>query len=189
MNPKMIEVFDLTKYYHEVAALEGLTLEVATGEVFGLLGPNGAGKTTTIKILTTLTRPTRGWARIKGLDVVRQPLAVKRLIGVCPQEINLDKDLTAYENLWIYGRLYQIERLPSRIWEMLEFGDLASRARDLVKNFSGGMQRRLLIIRALMSNPEVLFLDEPTVGLGPPGPAGNCGASSSSSGSRESPWS
>lgn len=163
----IIETFDLTKYYRQVAALEGLTLEVAAGEIFGLLGPNGAGKTTTIKILTTLTRPTRGWARINGLDVVAQPLMVKKLIAVCPQDINLDKELTAYENLWLYGRLYQIPDLKARIRELLDFGQLTDRARDLVKDFSGGMQRRLLILRALLSKPRVLFLDEPTVGLDP----------------------
>jgi len=137
------------------------------GEIFGLLGPNGAGKTTCIKILTTLARPTRGTAWIHDFDVVRQPLAVKKLIGVCPQEINLDRELTAYENLWIYGRLHRMDDLAARIAELLTFGNLEDRAHSLVREFSGGMQRRLLILRALVSRPRVLFLDEPTVGLDP----------------------
>lgn len=163
----MIITQDLSKHYREVVALDGLYLEIHPGEIFGLLGPNGAGKTTTIKILTTLARPTRGRAFLQDYDVVRQPLPVKRLIGVCPQEINLDKELTAYENLWIYGRLYRVPDLHKRIVELLDFGDLSDRASHLVKNFSGGMQRRLLILRALISRPRVLFLDEPTVGLDP----------------------
>ncbi len=163
----MIETHDLSKIYKEIFALDGLTLQVEQGEVFGLLGPNGAGKTTTIKILTTLARPTRGWARIAGHDVVRHPLKVKQLIGVSPQEINLDRELTAYENLLIYGMLHRVPDLKARIWELLEQGGLTARARHFVKEFSGGMQRRLLILRALMSRPQVLFLDEPTVGLDP----------------------
>ncbi|MDD3579534.1 MAG: ATP-binding cassette domain-containing protein [Desulfobacca sp.] len=163
----MIVTQELSKYYKHLVALEGLTLKVQPGEIFGLLGPNGAGKTTTIKILTTLARPSRGWARIQGYDVVRQPLEVKRLIGVCPQEVNLDKEMTAYENLSIYGKLYRVPDLKPRIREMLALGELSARARDLVKDFSGGMQRRLLILRALMSRPRLLFLDEPTVGLDP----------------------
>jgi ABC-2 type transport system ATP-binding protein len=142
-------------------------LQIPPGEIFGLLGPNGAGKTTTIKILTTLARPSRGTARIHDFDVVRQPLAVKKLIGVCPQEINLDRELTAFENLWIYGRLHRMPDLPARIAELLKFGNLQERADSLVRDFSGGMQRRLLILRALVSRPRVLFLDEPTVGLDP----------------------
>ena len=163
----MIETHDLSKTYKHIVALDGLTLAVEAGKVFGLLGPNGAGKTTTIKILTTLAKPTRGWARISGHDVVAEPLKVKRLFGVSPQEVNLDKELTAYENLLIYGMLHRVPNLKTRIGELLEQGGLASRARHFVKEFSGGMQRRLLILRALMSRPQVLFLDEPTVGLDP----------------------
>jgi ABC-2 type transport system ATP-binding protein len=163
----MIEIRELSKYYKKIVALEGLTLTVGQGEIFGLLGPNGAGKTTTIKILTTLARPSRGTARIQGFDVVRQPFQVKQRIAVCPQEINLDKELTAFENLLIYGMLYQVPQLKARIWELLEQGELQDRAQSFVKEFSGGMQRRLLILRALMSRPQVLFLDEPTVGLDP----------------------
>ncbi|OPX18838.1 MAG: ABC transporter [Desulfobacca sp. 4484_104] len=163
----MIVTEALGKNYQGIIALEGLDLHIRPGEIFGLLGPNGAGKTTTIKILTTLARPTRGRAWINDFDVVRQPLQVKRLIGVCPQEINLDKELSAYENLRIYGQLYRVPDLRTRIRELLELGDQSQRAASLVREFSGGMQRRLLILRALMSRPRVLFLDEPTVGLDP----------------------
>ncbi len=164
---EMIFTDNLGKDYQDLVALDGLSLQIPPGEIFGLLGPNGAGKTTTIKILTTLARPSRGTARIQGFDVVRQPLAVKQLIGVCPQEINLDRELTAFENLWIYGRLHRMADLSARIGELLVFGNLEERAHSLVRDFSGGMQRRLLILRALVSRPRVLFLDEPTVGLDP----------------------
>ena len=164
---EMIFTDNLGKNYQDLVALDGLSLQIPPGEIFGLLGPNGAGKTTTIKILTTLARPSRGTARIQDFDVVRQPLAVKKLIGVCPQEINLDRELTAFENLWIYGRLHRMPDLPARIAELLKFGNLEERADSLVRDFSGGMQRRLLILRALVSRPRVLFLDEPTVGLDP----------------------
>lgn len=163
----MILTEGLTKVYQQVTALEGLDLQVSAGELFGLLGPNGAGKTTCIKILTTLAKPTRGRAWIQGLDVVEQPLAVKELIAVCPQEINLDKELTAYENLLIYGKLYRTPELKPRIRNLLELGELTDRAHHLVRTFSGGQQRRLLILRALLSRPRMLFLDEPTVGLDP----------------------
>jgi ABC-2 type transport system ATP-binding protein len=163
----MIAVEHLSKHYGEIVALDEVNLRVNAGEIFGLLGPNGAGKTTLIKILTGLTRPTRGVATIAGFDVVRQPMEVKRLIGVSPQEINLDKELTAYENLLIYGKLHQVKDLKSRIVALLEEGELGSRAHHRVREFSGGMQRRLLMLRAIMSRPQVLFLDEPTVGLDP----------------------
>jgi len=163
----MIVTSDLSKYYGRVTALEGLSLEIGAGETFGLLGPNGAGKTTTIKILTTLSYPSRGWAKIGGYDVVRDRSELKWLIGVCPQEINLDRELTAYENLWFYGRLYKVPELSRRIQEVLLWAQLEERARHQVKDFSGGMQRRLLVARALLSRPRVLFLDEPTVGLDP----------------------
>jgi ABC-2 type transport system ATP-binding protein len=164
---EMIITDNLGKQYHDLVALEGLSLRIPPGEIFGLLGPNGAGKTTTIKILTTLARPSWGTARIHDFDVVRQPMEVKKLIGVCPQEINLDRELTAFENLWIYGRLHRMADLQARIAALLEFGNLQERAHSLVRDFSGGMQRRLLILRALVSRPRVLFLDEPTVGLDP----------------------
>ncbi len=163
----MIVIDHLSKQYQDIAALADLSLEIEGGEIFGLLGPNGAGKTTLIKILTGLARPTRGQASIAGYDVVRQPLEVKKLIGVSPQDINLDKELTAYENLLIYGKLHRVADLEGRITDLLKLGELSDRARHRVREFSGGMQRRLLMIRAIMTRPRVLFLDEPTVGLDP----------------------
>ncbi|MGQ9687742.1 MAG: ABC transporter ATP-binding protein [Desulfobaccales bacterium] len=163
----MIILSALSKYYGQTTALDGLSLEIREGEIFGLLGPNGAGKTTTIRILTTLAYPSSGWATIAGCDVVRERARLKPLIAVCPQDINMDRELTAYENLWFYGRLYGVADLRRRIHDLLEWGQLAHRANDQVKKFSGGMQRRLLILRALLSRPRVLFLDEPTVGLDP----------------------
>ena len=163
----MIDIDHLSKRYQDILALDEVTLEIHPGEIFGLLGPNGAGKTTLIKILTGLARPTRGHVRINGFDVVRQPLEVKKLIGVSPQEINLDKELTAYENLLIYGKLHQVPDLQARIKELLALAELTQRADHPVRDFSGGMQRRLLMVRAIMSRPRVLFLDEPTVGLDP----------------------
>ncbi|MFZ2088015.1 MAG: ATP-binding cassette domain-containing protein, partial [Desulfobaccales bacterium] len=163
----MITSEHVSKHYQDIVALEDVSLEIEAGEIFGLLGPNGAGKTTLIKILTGLGRPTRGQASIAGFDVVRQPLEVKKLIGVSPQEINLDKELTAYENLLIYGKLHRVPDLMERIRELLELGELSQRAHHRVREFSGGLQRRLLMLRAIMSRPRVLFLDEPTVGLDP----------------------
>ncbi len=163
----MISTKNLTKRYNGILAVDNLTLEIGKGEVFGLLGPNGAGKTTTIKMLTTLTKPTSGEAKISGYDVVAQPEEVKKIIGVVPQHINLDNELTAYENLDFHGRLYHMPRAKrkKRIEELLEFVELEDRAHSLVEEFSGGMKRRLLIARALMHQPRVLFMDEPTVGL------------------------
>ncbi len=165
----MILVEDLRKNYGRVKALRGLSLEIQRGEIFGLLGPNGAGKTTFIRILTSLTRPTDGRVWINGLDINKYPEKVKRKIGLVPQYLNLDQELTAEENLEFYGRLYGMatgER-KRRLEELLKFVGLAERASDLVEGYSMGMKRRLLIARALMPSPKVLLMDEPTVGLDP----------------------
>lgn len=165
----MIKICGLCKYYKEVKAVDHLDLTVKQGEIFGLLGPNGAGKTTTMRILTTLARPTAGKVAINGRNVSRRESIVKKEIGVVSQTENLDMQMTALENLELHGRLYNIpaQECRTQIKELLAFVDLADRADTAVERFSGGMKRRLMIARALMHKPHILFLDEPTVGLDP----------------------
>ena len=165
----MIEIENLVKTFQGRSAVNGLTLSVNQGESFALLGPNGAGKTTTIRILTMLLRPTSGKVAIGGRHLPQEESAVKELIGVVPQHMNLDGDLTARENLQLHARLHHMDKqlAKSRIDELLGFVELEDRANDMVGAFSGGMKRRLMIARAVLHNPQILFLDEPTVGLDP----------------------
>lgn len=165
----MITINGLVKKYGERTAVDNLNLTIEKGETFGLLGPNGAGKTTTIRVLTMLTRPTAGEITINGHRLPQDELAVKSVIGVVPQHFNLDADLTARENLDLHGRLHHMPQAERRqqIEELLEYVELADRGNDMVNTFSGGMKRRLMIARALLHKPTVLFLDEPTVGLDP----------------------
>jgi ABC-2 type transport system ATP-binding protein len=150
-------------------AVRDVSFDVADGEIFGLLGPNGAGKTTTFGILTTTTSPTGGRAFVAGHDVVASPLGARRSIGVVFQDSVLDNDFSGRENLWLHARLWRLPRrqTAARIDELLAVMDLAGRADDNVRAYSGGMRRRLEIARALLPQPRVLFLDEPTVGLDP----------------------
>src|SRR5579875_3403556 len=155
-----IEVHELTKRFGEVQAVRGVSFTVASGEVFGFLGPNGAGKSTTINMLCTLAKPTSGWARVAGHDVVRERDAVRRNIGLVFQDPTLDGYLTAAQNLRLHAELYGVR-------EELEMVGLWERRDAKVMTFSGGMRRRLEIARGLRHSPRVLFLDEPTIGLDP----------------------
>ena len=169
----IIEAEGLTKVYSassgEVRALDGLDLAVEEGTVRGILGPNGAGKTTCVKILTTLIQPTAGSARVAGIDVLAQPARVRDVIGTSGQYAAVDEQLTARENLRLIGRLYHLgrARVEERTDELLESFDLADAADRPVKGFSGGMRRRVDLAGALVAEPKVLFLDEPTTGLDP----------------------
>jgi ABC-2 type transport system ATP-binding protein len=165
-----IEAADLVKTYPGgVRALDGLSFSVEAGTVFGLLGPNGAGKSTTVKILTTLSRPDQGRARVMGLDVLRQPDRVRRAIGVVNQRSGVDREATGRENVRLQGQLYgmrgrDLERRVSGLLERFELTDAAGR---IARTYSGGMQRRLDVAMGLVHRPSVLFLDEPTTGLDP----------------------
>ncbi|MEW6183927.1 MAG: ABC transporter ATP-binding protein [Bacillota bacterium] len=164
-----LAVRGVVKRYGLVTAVAGVTFSVRKGEIFGLLGPNGAGKTTLIRMLTTLARPTAGELFVGGEDVARNPVAVKRLIGVVPQVNNLERELTARENLVLHALLHRLPKRvrEERIAELLAYVGLDHRADERVQNYSGGMARRLLIARALLHEPPILFLDEPTIGLDP----------------------
>lgn len=165
----IIEVNHLRKKYKALTAVEDVSFGVGRKEIFGFLGPNGAGKSTTIKMLATLVSPTAGTALIGGFDIVKQPNQVRQTIGLVFQETTLDERLTASENLFFHGMLYNVDRrtMSRRMDEVLDMVDLGDRKNDLVKTFSGGMKRRLEIARGLLHYPGVLFLDEPTVGLDP----------------------
>ena len=169
----VIEAEGLVKVYRsrksEVRALDGVDLDVQEGTVLGLLGPNGAGKTTTVRVLTTLLRADEGRATIAGLDVARDAQAVRQLIGLSGQYAAIDENLTGRENLWMFGRLYQLssQDAKARATELLTRFDLEEAADRVAKTYSGGMRRRLDLASALIGRPKLLFLDEPTTGLDP----------------------
>jgi ABC-2 type transport system ATP-binding protein len=170
----MVETKDLAKTYGnpqkgEVQAVKGINLQIQKGEIFSLLGPNGAGKTTTISMISGLTQPTRGDAFIGGFSITHQPLQAKNLLGVVPQEIALYPTLSARQNLEFFGQMYGLSSkdLKARIDSMLDFVELSDRQADRIETYSGGMKRRINIAAGLLHNPQVVYMDEPTVGIDP----------------------
>lgn len=165
----MLETDKLTKQFKDVIAVDDVSLVLMRGESVGLLGPNGAGKSTAIAMISTLMKPSSGDVRLNGKSVLKKPDDMRRVLGVVPQKIALYEELSAYENLKFFGRLYGLSgnKLEQRIEYVLELVGLADRKKELVKNYSGGMQRRVNLAAAMMHEPEVLIMDEPTVGIDP----------------------
>ncbi|MDR6224844.1 ABC transporter ATP-binding protein [Desmospora profundinema] len=165
----MLETEALTKVYKGKTAVEGVSLYLDRGESVGLLGPNGAGKSTTIAMMSTLIKPTSGDVKLHGSSVVKEPGSVRQMLGVVPQEIALYEELTAYENLTFFGRIYGLKgkALESGIQDVLQLVGLKERQNEVVKTYSGGMKRRINIAAALLHQPEVIMMDEPTVGIDP----------------------
>jgi len=169
MPTTAVDTHSLTRRFGSLTAVDSLTISVESGEVFGLLGPNGAGKTTVIKMLVTLLPPTSGTATVAGADIAHQQVAVRRAIGYVPQMLSADGTLSGYENLLVFAKLYGVPRRErkERVRGALTFMGLDGSANRLVRQYSGGMIRRLEIAEAMLHHPRVLFLDEPTIGLDP----------------------
>jgi len=169
MQDPILSAKNLTKSFGDIQAVRGVSFRIARGEIFGLLGPNGAGKTTTIAMLTSLLAPSSGQVSIAGLEVDERSTAVKSKIGLVPQEMALYPTLSAYDNLLFFGRIYGLrgKLLKDRVAEVLEMVGLTNRAKNAIDTYSGGMKRRINIAAGLLHKPEILFLDEPTVGVDP----------------------
>ena len=168
-NVPLIEVKNLTKKFNKFTAVDDITFDVKKGEIFGLLGPNGAGKSTILRVLSTLARPTKGTAIIGGYDIVKNDTEVRKLIGIVSEKMKMYNRLTAKENLWFFGSLFNIPKdvLAKRVDELLELVQLTKWKNAQVGTFSTGMRQKMNVIRALLNMPKVLFLDEPTLGLDP----------------------
>lgn len=171
MSIKMdaIQTFRLTKHFNNLVAVNGIDLRIGQGELFSLLGPNGAGKTTTINMLCCLLKPTDGTAQVMGYDIIKEPFKVKEIIGVSPQETAISERLNSWENLALVGKIHGMSSadVKTRSGELLKLMGLKERGKDRVGKFSGGMKRRLSIAMAMVHDPSILFLDEPTLGLDP----------------------
>ena len=169
MTPPSVQARALTKHFGEFVAVDGIDFDVEPGEAFGFLGPNGAGKSSTMRMIGAVSPITGGSLRVLGMDPDQQGPEIRARLGVVPQENNLDTELPVEENLLIYGRYFGLSRasIRSRIEELLDFAQLSDRRRDVVEHLSGGMKRRLIIARALINEPDLIILDEPTTGLDP----------------------
>jgi ABC-2 type transport system ATP-binding protein len=169
LEQEALIVQDLIKDYPRTRAVDKISFTVGRGEIFGLLGPNGAGKTTTIRMLLTLIKPTGGMASLFGVDMTKYPEKAREMAGYVPQDVSVDGELTGYENILMYARLYGVpgKEREKRIREVLGYLDLNERANDMVSTYSGGMMRRLEIAQALVNRPRILFMDEPSIGLDP----------------------
>ncbi|MFD2045223.1 ABC transporter ATP-binding protein [Ornithinibacillus salinisoli] len=165
----MLETVNLSKTFKDNKAVDGIDIYLDKGESVGLLGPNGAGKSTTISMISSLLKPTTGDVRLNGKSAIKDPSEIRKMLGVVPQEIALYEELSAHENLKFFGEIYKVKKnmLEDRIQEVLEMVGLKERQKELVKTFSGGMKRRVNIAAALLHRPEILILDEPTVGIDP----------------------
>lgn len=166
---KLLEIRGLHKSFKETEAVSGIDFYLNEGEILGLLGPNGAGKSTTISMVSSLMKPTKGEIDLKGESILKNPKPLRKILGVVPQDIALYPDLTGYENLKFFGRVYGLkgEELENRIFEILDLVELKDRAKEKVENYSGGMKRRMNIGAALLHKPKILIMDEPTVGIDP----------------------
>ncbi|OGC89324.1 MAG: ABC transporter [candidate division Zixibacteria bacterium RBG_16_48_11] len=169
MSDTIIEAHNLVKKYGGLTAVDGIDFFIQKGEVFGFLGPNGAGKTTTMKMIYCFIQPTSGKLQVAGMDVIENPRQIKSILGVVPQDNNLDPDLTVYGNLMAYSRYFKLPKnlAKKRTEELLGLMQLSEKRKVIIDELSGGMRRRLVLARGLINNPKILILDEPTVGLDP----------------------